>query len=200
LESHRYTEAIAFGLQRLLEALLRESINVKELISQLKQQWGGPRAAMHRGEVIPFELACKFGDGASNDELSGLSNLAPKELLDFWKEAREADLFVDSKYGQWGLRLWSPARSVGRTQELRSASSTRLVNGDLIIGEFLGDSDLLLVRCDPGAQDFGRILIVLPLDRRADWPTAAANFADFLKTYANESGDKFWDHVHALAH
>jgi len=121
----------------------------------------------------------------------------PNDLLEFWKEAREADLFVDKQYGQWGLRIWSPGKSIEKTRQLRSRTSTELVDGDLVIGEFLGDTDLLVIRCDAGAPDFASVVVALGIDARSDWPVPAKNFADFLSAYSRGSGDKFWDGARA---
>ena len=119
----------------------------------------------------------------------------PLELLQFWREARAADLFVDAQYGQWGLRILSPTQSIRKTAKLRVDSSAELIEGDLVVGEFLGDSDLLLVRCDPAARDYGCVLVVLPIDKRKDWPTIAANFSQFISRFAESSGDKFWENA-----
>jgi hypothetical protein len=82
---------------------------------------------------------------------------------------------------------------VEKTAELRSLSAAELDTCDLIIGEFLGDAELLLVRCDPGAPDFGQVVVVLPIDARKDWPIAASNLSEFVAKYVESSGDKFWD-------
>lgn len=89
---------------------------MKAVISQLREQWRSPKAAVHRGEVIPFELACQFAEGATDSELAGVRDKVPTELREFWREAREADLFVDQRYGQWGLRIWSSAKSMEKTR------------------------------------------------------------------------------------
>jgi hypothetical protein len=61
-----------------------------------------------------------------------------------------------------------------------------------VVGEFLGDSDLLLVRCDPAAEDYGSVLVALPLDDRSEWDQAASSIEAFLLSYARTHGEKFW--------
>ena len=172
---------------------------MNKIISELKLHWSNPKSAVHRGKQIPFKLVCKFGTPAIMDELAAVKHL-PADLRLFWQEAREADLFADSQHGQWGLRVWSPGRSVEKTAELRSLSDTELDIYDLIIGEFLGDSELLLVRCDPRAADFGQVVVVLPIDARKDWPIAASNLSEFIAKYVESSGDKFWDRSSRTTH
>ena len=65
--------------------------------------------------------------------------------------------------------------------------------GDVIVGEFRGDLDLLIVRCDADAEDFGRATIRLPLDERASWP-AWDDLASFLDDFVAHDGEKYWPH------
>ncbi|MDO5651587.1 MAG: SMI1/KNR4 family protein, partial [Moraxella sp.] len=103
-------------------------------------------------------------------------------------------LFVDEKYGQWGLRIYGCDEVVSRNRLWKeSYRRADLVYGDLIIGEFLGDSDLLIMRCDEDCDDFGSILISLPLDYRKDWYYPAASLSEFLKKYIEAEGEKFWE-------
>jgi hypothetical protein len=66
-------------------------------------------------------------------------------------------------------------------------------NGDLIIGQFIGDSDLLMLHCDPNEIDYGRIMVVLPMDSRKEWEVVAKDFYEFLYNYYVFQGDKFWE-------
>jgi hypothetical protein len=47
---------------------------------------------------------CRFAEAAPETELAGVREAVPKDLLGFWRETREAELFVDFPYGQWGDR------------------------------------------------------------------------------------------------
>jgi len=71
-----------------------------------------------------------------------------------------------------------------------------VIYGDVIIGEFLGDSDLLLIRCDSNSNDFGAVVVVLPLDDRPEWYLVAYSFIEFLWAYLSSGGEKFWLEKH----
>jgi hypothetical protein len=64
---------------------------------------------------------------------------------------------------------------------------SRFRSGDLVVGQFLGDQDLLI------ADDAGAVLVALPLDGRADWYRPARNIAAFLGQYVTANGAKFWE-------
>lgn len=117
----------------------------------------------------------------------------PDELCTLWTRVSGLRLFEDVRYGQWGLILWSPEHLVdahrrrikGREQDFRA--------GDVILGEFLGDSDLLVLRCDPAACDYGNVMIALPIDPRDEWYTVGASLLDFLIRFVDANGEKFWE-------
>jgi hypothetical protein len=62
----------------------------------------------------------------------------------------------------------------------------------LIIGECLGDTDRIIVRCDPESDDFGSVLISLALDSRKDWYTAASSLVEFLEKASISIEYKYW--------
>lgn len=64
---------------------------------------------------------------------------------------------------------------------------------DLIIGEFLGDADLLVLRCDATSPDFGNIIIALPLDFREEENIATNSLESFFNQLIAANGDKFWE-------
>jgi hypothetical protein len=121
-----------------------------------------------------------------------LDLVLPQSLVDLWDEVGTLRLFEDVTYGQWGLVLWSPADVVSNNLH-RVARSEHRPRGDLVIGEFLGDSDLLVLRCDPGSQDHGRVLIELPMDRRQEWPVVGETLGAFLLEYVRKLGEKYWE-------
>ncbi len=65
--------------------------------------------------------------------------------------------------------------------------------GDLILGRFPGDCDLLLVRCDAACEDYGSVIVSLPVYGRTDWPTFALSLEGFLVEFIENLGDKFWE-------
>jgi hypothetical protein len=62
-----------------------------------------------------------------------------------------------------------------------------------VVGEFLGDTDKLLVRCNPLTDDYGSVLVALPIDRRKQWPVWLS-LAQFVEDFAEHDGEKCWPH------
>jgi len=141
----------------------------------------------------PFKLACWFDEPASADEIAAAWPGAelPAELVQAWSTSRRSKLFEDVDYGQWGLALLSPAAAAQRTADGRAQRAGAYRADDVVIGEFLGDQELLVLA--PSESNGGRVLIALPLDGRSDWPAAAGDLAEFLERYLNALGDKYWE-------
>ena len=148
---------------------------------------------MHCTAMPPMRFMCSWSDeGASAAELAEFPYRIPSDLRDFWMLMRTALLFEDVEYGQWGLEIVDPSRALQLTEQYRTSRDRDADDGDLVVGRFLGDSDLLLIRCDPEADDYGAVLIASPLDQRRDWDRAGKSFATFLETYLRNAGKKFW--------
>ncbi|PZS25433.1 MAG: hypothetical protein DLM59_20190 [Pseudonocardiales bacterium] len=115
----------------------------------------------------------------------------PEQLLAAWASTREANLFEDVEYGQWGLVLLSPTASAQRTAEELHERPDAYQAGDLVIGKFIGDQDLLVLA--GGQGQVGQVLVALPLDDRADWDVVAQDLCEFLEIYFQHAGTKFWE-------
>jgi hypothetical protein len=167
---------------------------VQSIVERLKAEWSSPRTATHAGREVPVPLMCSFRQPASEENLNSVAVeiVVPPSLLDFWRTSDGAVLFEDNEYGQWGLRLLSASAALSKTSTYATDRPTDYQPGDLVLGEFLGDSDLLIVRCDPALDSYGSIVIALPLDERADWDAASPNLETFLASYASTHGEKFW--------
>lgn len=160
------------------------------IINHLKEAWSTPRRTSESDPSSPdLDVACFFSDSGVEQLPSGL----PPDLIEFWRTCESARLFEDRKYGQWGLVLLNPQESTERSNAFRERRARDYMSGDRIVGEFLGDSDLLIVRCDPAASDFGKIVVALPIDARDAWPVVAPSFSEFLNKYTEEKGNKFWE-------
>jgi hypothetical protein len=111
--------------------------------------------------------------------------------MELWNACREARLFEDVDYGQWGLVLLSPSSSAERTSEAREARPSEFRPDDIVIGEFIGDQELVVV----ASSESGRrpVLIALPLDGRHEWFLAAMTLGEFLARYFDANGDKYWE-------
>ncbi len=119
----------------------------------------------------------------------------PAAIVDLWSLARSVRLFEDVTYGQWGLVLVSPERSIELTERLLATRSLETRRGDVVVGEFIGDSELLLLRCEEGSGDYGAVVVVLPIYPRAEWPVVADSLDAFLPAYIAAGGDKFWEQL-----
>jgi len=141
----------------------------------------------------PFRLGCSLSAAATDEEIGSawLGALLPAELVEAWSVSRESRLFEDVDYGQWGLVLLSPAASAERTAQLRAQRPDAYRPDDVVIGEFLGDLELLVMA--PSEAGDRRILVALPLDDRSDWYPAAASLAHFLEKYLGSYGGKYWE-------
>jgi hypothetical protein len=167
---------------------------ISELIEETSKAWAEPKRAVHRGEPCPFLLACAFDKRPA--DLSGLEKLhwsIPGDIREFWSEAQAGTLFKDVEYGQWGTEILTPADALQETETQSRMRPRDYRTGDLVLGRFLGDQDLLVLRCDESQQDFASVYIALPLDSRSEWPQVACSFCEFLQRLMVAQGDKFWE-------
>lgn len=139
----------------------------------------------------PFTLGCSFEDPATPAEMVAAWPSAPDDVRGVWSVSRESRLLVDVDYGQWGLVLLSPAAAADRTRRERVSRPGEFRDGDLVVGEFLGDSDVL-VRA-PAEHATRGLLVALPLDGREDWYPVGPDLGAFLGRYLAHAGDKFWE-------
>lgn len=170
-------------------------MTIQEVIQQMRDGWSIPRRQTRSDAAEPdFMLSCTFADEpASFDELAELQSSVPEDLMAFWRLTRTARLFVDRHYGQWGLEILSPSEAAKETHVQRRNRPAQYRDGDVVIGRFLGDSDLLIIRCNEKSADFGKVLVALPIDPRPDWFTPADTFGDFLRLYLENEGAKYWE-------
>ncbi|PWU21324.1 MAG: hypothetical protein C5B50_01980 [Verrucomicrobia bacterium] len=165
---------------------------VGDTISRLREMWAEPREATHRGRKCPFLLACRFAPEAAQTK-SMLQVQIPEDLQEFWEITRAATLFKDERYGQWGVEVLEPAQALIESSNQTKARPRDFRPSDLVVGRFLGDSDLLLLDCNLAKQASGAVIVALPLDKRSDWPAVASSFAEFLDRLAETQGDKYWE-------
>lgn len=137
----------------------------------------------------PFRLRCEFEPAAAPEEieLAAERRPVPDGVRALWSAASASTWFVDVDYGQWGLRLWAPAEAIDRTEEYERRRPDDAAPGDVVIGEFLGDLDQLVIAAD------GSVLVALPLDPRPDWYRVGSSPAAFAERYEGAVGHKFWE-------
>jgi len=166
---------------------------INELIDEMKTTWGAPNIALHRGREIPFKLQCFFNQGVSKNKFNNVEFDLPSDIKEFFRNTDGATLFKDEEFGQWGLDILNLNESFRKTEVYLSERNRDSLNGDFIIGEFIGDSDLLLLRCDPSNDDFGMVVVVSAIEPRVEWDIVAKTFENFLSEYYKYQGDKYWE-------
>lgn len=165
-----------------------------DIVGQIRTHWMlEPKKAIHRGKELSFPLKCHLNSGEKFPFNISPDLLLPDSLKTFYSLSNGAELFKDESYGQWGLKLYELSKLSHATECFKNERNSDFVKGDLIIGEFYGDSEYLLVRCDPHSPDYGYVYIVLPLDQRVDWYIASQNFEKFIQKFYDFQGDKFWE-------
>jgi len=168
-------------------------VTVAELIRLMKSGGAGCAKPIPIDGLPDMEFACSFEDTVvENSTISREFAEWPGDLVEFWRITSRARLFEDQRYGQWGLSILDPATAVAATQRFRERRFHDFLAGDLVLGRFIGDSDLLIVRCDPSSSDFGHVLVATPIDPRAQWSRIAKTFAGFLDNYIQACSEKYW--------
>jgi hypothetical protein len=174
---------------------------VSDIIDRVKKEWSQPRNPIRGGEIDRNPLVCSFYDhGVSEKELDKLRVTIPDELKQFWTISEKALLFKDVEYGQWGLETLSPAEAMYERAVQVHRWPEDYYPSDLVIGKFWGDLELVLVRCNPDTDDFGHIIVALPIDGREDWYIVSKSFEHFLSVYVQNSGDKYWQYHHKVVY
>lgn len=178
---------------------MNEMTSTEENIQFLKEIWDQPKKASYDNESYSFELTCMLNEGSSESKVISTFNLMGiKELPLGYKEflliSNGAFLFLDEKYGQAGLNLYSLEELPNKISFwLSSYRADNLIKGDLIIGEFFGDSDFVVLRCNEEAGDYGTIIISHPYDERKNWFYEKDGFAKFFSDFVRAEGCKYWE-------
>lgn len=171
---------------------------IRQLLREVRALGVAPRLFpdAREGGLCPFPLRCRVLPPVAWDArlLSQRLGIAlPGDLEELWHLASSIRLFEDIAFGQWGFVLWSPDEVIPRHEGEIGWHPDDFRRGDLVVGEFLGDLERVLVRCDPQETDFGSVLITLPEYPREDWYVAASSITDFIREYFHTWGDKYWE-------
>src|SRR5262249_7611999 len=84
----------------------------------------------------PFKLRCFVSEPASFEEIQAAwvgRQLDPR-AVDLWRDCREARLFEDVEYGQWGLHLFTPSESAERTAVELNRRPVDIRDSDVVLG------------------------------------------------------------------
>ncbi len=144
-------------------------------------------------QLHPFRLRSRVEAPATTREITEAwgDRALPGDAMNVWKMCREARLYEDVDDGQWGLVLMSPGASAEMTAFQHSFRPEDMRPDDVVLGEFLGDLDLLVLA--PSERGSRKVMISLELDARSFWFGVGSNLEAFLERYFDAAGDKFWE-------
>lgn len=169
-------------------------LTIVDTIKELVRDWEAPRVPRYLSDsdaALEMPMKCSSVPVQRQLELQDL----PVDLQAFWSSFASAKLFEDVTYGQWGLVLTDFETSNRLTRKLARERAEDFVFGDRVVGEFIGDQELLVVRCDASAIDVGNVVIALPMSPRREWYNASHTLSSFLETYQVHEGKKYWEPV-----
>ena len=116
----------------------------------------------------------------------------PEYLHILWKYASNVYICEEINYGQWGLVLWNPIEVLHNNQGDPRFTAYHLEKGEIIIGEFKGDLDVVIIRCDKNQEDFGKIIIAEGMAPREEYEIVTKSLLEFLEKFMNDPTKKFW--------
>jgi hypothetical protein len=172
-----------------------QNSQIDHLVSILKEFGSEGKRVYHGEELTSLLLGCFIEPPIifnSKEIEDTLKITLPSDLLALWFQVSSMRLFMDIESFLWGLEIASPEKVVEIHKMRKSVREWDYREGDLIIGEFIGDADTLVIRCNKTENDFGSVLIGLEIDNREDWLVVAHSLSEFLKKYVDANGNKFW--------
>lgn len=120
--------------------------------------------------------------------MTDLLGKAPSdELVELWSLTDGGYVCNDLEYGQTGLDIFSPEQSARAMASERYKEERWVGHDDIVLGEFVGDGDYILV---DGLN--GTVRPSLTGYERGEWPAFTSIF-DFISCYYLADGNKFWD-------
>ncbi len=114
----------------------------------------------------------------------------PQELAEFYSISDGGVLFKDVEYGQWGLHIYTYEELLSKNEYARTWKGG-LLKTDLVVGEFLGDLDLLFISTE--SRTYGQVAIAVPIYERENWFFLEMGFSEFLIKFIEAEGEKFWE-------
>lgn len=139
-------------------------------------------AAIPSQEMEGVVLTCRLSAGVADDDIPEQVGV---ELREFWRHTSGGLFLVDEQFGICGLTLYGPSQAKQRSQA-RAADGYQVSESDSVIGEFVGDTDMLIV------DGQGKVVISAGSYPRADWYTFDS-LADMLRRYAETGAEKYWE-------
>lgn len=135
-------------------------------------------------EMEGVELTCRLGAGLPENQVPAT---AFGQLREFWRHTSGGPLLVDEQFGICGLSLYDPEQAKQRTRD-RIEAGYEVAESDRVIGEFVGDTDMLIV------DEHDRVVISTASYPRDDWYTFES-LPDVLSKYIQAGAEKYWERV-----
>jgi hypothetical protein len=145
---------------------------------------------------VEFKYESRYEEPVSwskSDFVHQLGKNIPSDLTALWQYASRLHIYEETNFGQWGLIIWNPSETLQNNQSNSILSTYELANGDLIIGEFKGDLEKIVIRCDENNNDRGAITIASSIDPRNEWLTVARSLTSFLNAFIENPDNKYWE-------
>lgn len=146
--------------------------------------------------VLPGAHVCTVLEPAQWDKAeveAAFEMLISDELTQLWHQCDGMRLFEDKIDGQWGLIVHGPKESLVKQAEFLRDRGEWVLPGDLVFASFRGDLEVVLLRCDKGALDYGSVVVAAEMDERSSWERAADSLESFLSRFLDAKGDKYWE-------
>ncbi|BBX83736.1 hypothetical protein [Mycolicibacterium aubagnense] len=143
-------------------------------------------ASVPAPELNGVILTCRLVAGISITS-GDLPQDASTQLRALWSRTSGGPLLVDEQFGICGLMLYSPEESRNRATD-RVEAGYEISAGDWVLGEFVGDTDMLVIDAD------GAVLISTGSYPRDNWYWFES-LSDMLSRYVAEHAEKYWERV-----
>ncbi|AIY46967.1 hypothetical protein [Mycolicibacterium fortuitum] len=127
-------------------------------------------------------LTCSLDVGLSDSDIPAG---ATRQLREFWRRTSEGLLLVDEKFGICGLTLRNPTGAKQRSRD-RADDGYEVSDSDWVLGEFVGDTDMLIIDADDA------VLISAGSYPRRDW-YRFESLTDVLSKYVETTAEKYWE-------
>ncbi|MGV0675697.1 hypothetical protein ABQE62_05825 [Mycolicibacterium fortuitum] len=133
-------------------------------------------------DIDGVTLTCSLGSGLSDRDIPVD---AAGQLREFWRRTSGGLLLVDEQFGICGLTLHNPTAAKQRSRD-RADDGYDLSESDWMLGEFVGDTDMLIIDANDA------VLISAGSYPRSDW-YRFESLSDVLSKYVETTAEKYWE-------
>lgn len=133
-------------------------------------------------EIEGVTLTCSLGSGLSDRDIPVD---AAGQLREFWRRTSGGLLLVDEQFGICGLTLHNPTEAKQRSRD-RADDRYEVSDSDWVLGEFVGDTDMLIIDADDA------VVISAGSYPRSDW-YRFESLSDVLSKYVETTAEKYWE-------